>query len=112
MLEHTFRSMNQTNFRNSVMALARQYRARINVINIPTDLCNGTEWDMLSQKIWAKYEERRQSRDVFEKKMDLWNSLRDAVEVYTFFKQKINIFMFEILAQMLHDFFWHFFSLE
>lgn len=60
-----------------------QYRARMNEITIPIDLYNNSEWDSLSQKIWAQYEQRRQSHDIFEKKMLLWNNLRKAVEVCT-----------------------------
>lgn len=48
---------------------------------MPIDLFNGTEWDSLSQKVWTKFEEKRQTRDTFEKKMQLWNNLREVVEV-------------------------------
>lgn len=59
----------------------RQYRTRINDATAPADLNNGTDWDMASQKIWAKFEERTQPREIFEKKMRLWNSLRKEIEV-------------------------------
>lgn len=75
-------TMNERNlFSDSPKIRETYYRARITEINIPNDLCNGTEWDKLSQKIWAKFEERRQPREVFEKKMSLWNNLCKAVEV-------------------------------
>lgn len=60
-----------------------QYRLRISEIKMPIDLYNGTEWDLLSQKIWAKFEQRRQSRELFEKKMLLWNNLSTVVKVCT-----------------------------
>lgn len=60
-----------------------QYRARMNEITMPIDLYNNSEWDSLSQKIWVKFEQRRQSRDIFERKMQLWNHLREAVDVCT-----------------------------
>lgn len=59
----------------------RQYRTRINEATAPADLSNGTDWDLISQKIWSKFDERTQPRDIFEKKMRLWNSLRKEIEV-------------------------------
>ncbi|XP_055326972.1 poly(A) RNA polymerase gld-2 homolog B-like isoform X2 [Sitodiplosis mosellana] len=51
---------------------ATQYRNRVSEVKIPSDLCNGTEWDTLSQKIWAKFDERRQPQELYEKKILLW----------------------------------------
>lgn len=60
---------------------AFQYRSRISEIKVPSDLCNGSEWDMLSQKIWAKFDERRQPQDLYEKKILLWTHLCQQVKV-------------------------------
>lgn len=50
-------------------------------ITIPTDLCNGTDWDILSQKIWEKFDERRQPQDSYEKKIRLWDHLSQQIKV-------------------------------
>lgn len=60
---------------------ATQYPSRISEIKVSTDLCNGMEWDMLSQKIWAKFDERRQPQDLYEKKILLWTRLSKQVKV-------------------------------
>lgn len=65
------------------MDRAKQYEARVTEHTVPSDLCNGSEWDMLSQKIWAKFDENRQSRAIFDKKMLLWHNLSEVVEVST-----------------------------
>lgn len=59
----------------------RQYRMRVGQAATPTDLCNQSDWDIASQKIWAKFEERTQPREMFEEKIRLWNSLRKEIEV-------------------------------
>lgn len=59
-----------------------QYRSRINEIHIsPSVLCNGSKWDILSQKIWNKYELRRQPQELYEKKTVLWQYLCDKIKV-------------------------------
>lgn len=68
---------------DSIIFRELRYRARMSEIPMPIDLFNGTDWDSLSQKIWAKFEQRRQTRDIFEKKMQLWKNLREVVEVCT-----------------------------
>lgn len=68
-------------FYDSIKFREIRYRARMSEIPMPIDLFNGTEWDSLSQSIWAKFEQRRQTRDTFEKKMQLWKNLREVVEV-------------------------------
>lgn len=63
---------------------ATQYRSRMSEIKIPSDLCNNSEWDNLSQKIWAKFDERRQPQDLYEKKILLWAHLCQQIKVITF----------------------------
>lgn len=70
-------------FYDTIKFREMRYRARMSEIPMPIDLFNGTEWDSLSQKIWVKFEQKRQTRDTFEKKMKLWNNLREVVEVCT-----------------------------
>lgn len=61
--------------------LATQYRLRKCDTNIPSDLCSGSEWDSLSQKIWDKFDERRQPQDLYEKKIALWAHLCQQIKV-------------------------------
>lgn len=61
---------------------ATQYRSRMSEIKISSDLCNGTEWDILSQKIWQKFDERRQPQDLYEKKIMLWAYLCQQIKVH------------------------------
>lgn len=63
---------------------ATQYRSRMSEIKIPSDLCNNSEWDNLSQKIWAKFDERRQPQDLYEKKILLWAHLCQQIKVISF----------------------------
>lgn len=59
-----------------------QYRSRINEVRIsPSVLCTGSEWDIVSQKIWNKYELRRQPQELYEKKTVLWQYLCDKIKV-------------------------------
>lgn len=61
---------------------ATQYRSRINEVKVTlNDLCNGSDWDTLSQKIWSKYESRRQPQELYEKKTHLWTYLCDKIKV-------------------------------
>lgn len=63
-----------------------QYRSRINEIHISQSvLCNGSKWDVLSQKIWNKYELRRQPQELYEKKTVLWQYLCDKIKVIWLF---------------------------
>lgn len=60
---------------------ATQYRNRVSDVKIPSDLCNGSEWDSLSHKIWAKFDERRQPQEMYEKKILLWVNLCQQIKV-------------------------------
>lgn len=55
---------------------ATQYRDRVSDVKVPSDLCNGSEWDSLSQKIWVRFDERRQPQELYEKKILLWVKAR------------------------------------
>lgn len=59
----------------------RQYRMRVSHSTVSDELCNNTDWDMASQEIYEKFNERTQPRDMFEDKMKLWNSLRKEIDV-------------------------------
>lgn len=65
---------------------ANQYRDRLKDVKIPSDLCNRSDWDALSQKIWAKFDERRQPKQLFDKKISLWIYLCRQIKVYTLTK--------------------------
>lgn len=60
---------------------ATQYRDRISSVKVPAELTNGSEWDTLSRKIWAKFDERRQPQDSYEKKIRLWTHLSHQTKV-------------------------------
>lgn len=64
---------------------ATQYRNRVSDVKLSSDLCNGTEWDTLSQKIWAKFDERRQPQGLYEKKISLWVRLCQEIKVKSTF---------------------------
>lgn len=58
-----------------------QYRDRMGDVKIPSDLCNGSKWDTLTRKIWAKFDERRQPQALYEKKIRLWAHLCQQIKV-------------------------------
>lgn len=60
---------------------ASQYRERMGDVKTPSDLCNGSDWDDLTQKIWAKFDERRQPQALYEKKILLWAHLAQQIKV-------------------------------
>lgn len=71
---------------------ASQYRSRINEIKKPAiDLCNGTDWDKVSQIIWNKYESKRQPQVLYGKKTYLWTCLCDKIKVSEFHSSLVAI---------------------
>lgn len=85
---------------------AAQYRARICNTKHPAELCNGSEWDDVSQKIWAKFDERRQPQDLYEKRILLWVHLNQQVKVTeTLNSNEINSIKANLLEAELNSFF-------
>ena len=59
-----------------------KYKAE--VTEMPEDLLNGSEWDMLSQQVWEKFQNSQQRDCTFEKKLRLRDSIYKVIRVRIF----------------------------
>lgn len=61
----------------------------------PEDLCNGSEWDQVSKRMWEKFAKRQQSAETYKKKVSLWDIMYKHIKVTSAF-----LFYFSDLLQL------------
>lgn len=50
----------------------------------PTELCNGSDWDPVSQKMWEKFASRQQTEETYRHKVSLWSIVDRNIKVYLY----------------------------